>query len=192
MISDDQRMRLFDQHKHKLKGIVRRYSKQGRVDPDLLAVSRLALWISTEKYDPAHRDGAKFWTYALIRVIGAIKQDLRDYSRMIRLPAWVTESSPESEIVVILSGEALETNESPPPVDHVVDGTLAGLLRSAVPPDCRQGLAWLILRAETGYTWAELADHVGTKLSIVLRKVREAREGLRASPQVRRWAGIEE
>jgi RNA polymerase sigma factor (sigma-70 family) len=196
-LSYEERMELYENHKHIIPILIYRFRipkyYSGVDKDDLQIVAEIALWNATRLFDPSN--GAQFLTYAWHHVLGALKHEVRDYSRLIRIPGWYKEKNPTFEIEII----PLEDNinfefEGSVKNIHDVDTNinidiLFSMFLDEVPNDYHDGLLWFLQTVFDDKSQEEIADSEKTSLRNVSRQIRLAKKILYESEKIQQWAG---
>lgn len=187
-LSFEDKLDLYENTKGILSGIIKKFDSSNGVNPDLRIVAELALWYATCNFDPSFN--VKFITYAYGYVVGALKHELRDYSRLIRIPAWYQEKNPGVEIEVLSFEDDWEMVESiPDSMDIEKDAIPLDLMMKVVPVKYHNGLHWFLRCVLDGETQTEIAKSENTTLAIVINQINKAKERLSKSRAIREWAG---
>jgi len=182
----EERQSLYDAHHDMVRSAVWRVSAPKPPTEDLLVVGEMALWVATEGYDAAR--GAKFSTYAWRTITGMAQKELRDRSRMVRIPAAKAATDPERYEVSVVSLDDGYV-EFPYETDFTIELTY-DMLFSAIPEAQHDGLRYALRHYVEGYTIQELAEAAGKQPASVKRLMVQALDSLKRNPTIQDWAGI--
>jgi DNA-directed RNA polymerase specialized sigma subunit len=189
ILTYEERLQLYDKSKGILPGLVRNFCSPRAIDPDLEVVAEIHLWKATSIYDPS--TNLQFISYAWDYVIGGLKHELRDYSRLIRIPSWYQEKNPDYEIEIVPYEQELDLVESI--IDSSDNSKLPlHLFSEAVPVKFHQGLKWFLRTVLNGETQVEISQSDNVEVNKVAHQIRRAKIYLYKSNKIREWARYQE
>lgn len=190
ILSDTTNQVLFDKYHPIIRQIVKKMCFPRPADDDLLIIGELALWKSVEKYDHTSFNEKQFIAYARANILGACKHELRDYGKMIKIPAYINAANPDFHVVVESFDQSEELmdkligydNNQCLPTDWI---------KQLLPTSHKPYIVWYIEHTVNDISIEDVSKCIGKSRRVVQRKFDQIKQILITSPQFAEWLGVE-